>query len=408
VLVDQGISSLTNFLVTLYAMRTLSLPQFGVFSIVVGVYIVAYAVVRGLCVEVLLSSYASASEGVRRVNAARAVGATALLATVVVSVSLACLILPIGSQTKLTVIGASALLAPILIQDAWRYYWFCGPTAWGAALNDAVCLAATCCGAAWLSWRHLSGVLPVLGIWAAGAAVGAVVASIQLRSLPDLRHGLRWVRVHRGVGLVLFASGFVSTASCRLVPVLIGWTAGLAQVGRVAASLAILAPINVLTTASRVYLLPETARRVEHDVSRLPRLMASFSVLLAALPMLALAYAVVPDGVGQWYAGHNWTAAGECLLPIALWPATSAPIMIVSCGLRASGHLRTMLRLDLLVGAAQISGATIGAALAGGYGAAWGVVAANVLTLLAGARTFRRLHRRDVERIRAGRDLVSA
>src|SRR5258706_2826767 len=79
VLVDQGISSLTNFVVVLYAMHTLSLAEFGAFSIVVGCYIVAFAAVRGLCVEVLLSSYAGATEAELRVNARRAVGATALL-----------------------------------------------------------------------------------------------------------------------------------------------------------------------------------------------------------------------------------------------------------------------------------------------------------------------------------------
>jgi O-antigen/teichoic acid export membrane protein len=346
-------------------------------------------VTRSLCLEVLLSRYAQ-SDALTVLAAVRAAtGASTVVGCTLVVASSALAMLGCGASPGTTAL-LGAMLVPILIQDALRFYWLASGRPAGAAANDGACLIGTIAAAVALSSAGYAGVTAVFGSWALGAGLAAGIAFARVGVLPDIRRGVPWIWAHRSVGLPLAGGTLVAQGSARVSLAAVGAIAGLTQLGMVAASMTILAPLNVLSAGCYLYGVAEAARRVRAGRIDLGRLIAALSgAVTSCIVVVAAVCLAVPDGIGAAVLGSNWSAGQACLVPVLVWFLSSALLVCLKCAMRAFGDNQVIFRLYVVQGLAQVASASVGAAMAGALGAAWGVASASALCLLCWLRAYR-------------------
>ena len=120
---DQGVSSLTNFAVSIYVARTLGAAQFGAFSLAYVTYGFALNASRGLSTDPLMVRFSGTDLPTWRRAVATCTGTAAI----------------VGLIAGLFVLGAAALISGtagaaflalgltlpgLMLQDSWRYSFF--------------------------------------------------------------------------------------------------------------------------------------------------------------------------------------------------------------------------------------------------------------------------------------------
>ena len=134
---DQGMSSLTNFAVSIYIARTLGAVQFGAFSLAYVTYGFALQASRGLTTDPLLVRFSGTDLPTWRRAVATCTGAAALtgLATgacVLVAAAL------LGGPARLAFFALGLTLPGLLLQDSWRFAFFALGRGSQAFLNDTI------------------------------------------------------------------------------------------------------------------------------------------------------------------------------------------------------------------------------------------------------------------------------
>ena len=120
-------------------------------------------------------------------------------------------------------------------------------------------------------------------------------------------------------------------------------------------------------------------------------------VLGVVVPLVALAFYLAPDKVGEIIAGPNWDIAKQLLLPIAISSTALAVRQGSRVGLRVYEQPALILRLAGITAALVLVGTAIGSATGGASGAAWAFASAHVLATAVWWAACRRVVRRNPE-----------
>lgn len=374
---DQIAFSLANFLILFSALHWLGAAPLGAFTLTMTLTILLQTAARSLVLEPLSIRFSTVSTDARRRGGADAAGASLLIGTVVVGLSAAYDLLSSGSLGMTSAAGAT--LVALLVQDAWRFTFFAGRQPWRTALNDTVCLLATA-GLLWFAAAtgRTDGTF-LIAAWGLATAVGAVLGCAQLRTLPSVRGGLRWLRDQRDVGLPLMGSTLAQQAAGRLSLVLVATLAGHAALGLVSASRTLLTPMTAAIAATFSIAVPDAVRRLRRSPEALRRYTSLVSgVLLAATAALSAAIYVLPTSAGRLIAGQNWENAHSLLVPTALWVAGMALSQGPRVGMRALGQATAVFRVSCVLGVILLACTTVGVVTGGATGAAWGFGLASV------------------------------
>ncbi len=369
-LVDQALSSLSNFALTLLAARTLPPAEFGGFALVFAGYLLALGAARGIAAEPLSVRASGVEETGWRVATSQAAGAAAWVGLVFGLGFIA--VGGLGDhdlRAAAVVMGAS--LPALLLQDLWRFALFARQRGRAAAASDLV----------WV--LLLGGLLPwavdhpspsfFVTAWSASGAGAALVGLWQVRTVPrPLRVGVWWSG-NRDLSW-RFAGEFVALAGSGYIALYaIGASAGLADVGALRAAQVLYGPLNVLIMGVRLYSVPEAARRVQRGdasgfLTLCRRVAATLALASAGVIVLAVS---LPDHVGRAILGQAWTTGHPLAVPVGLNIAASGAIVGAVTGFRALQAARVSYRLRLAQSSAAIAGAALGAWVAGAAGAAW-------------------------------------
>jgi len=134
---DQGVSSLTNFVVNLYVARTLGAEQYGAFGLAWVTYSFALNASRGLATDPLMVRFSYTDEPTWRRAVADCTGTAA-----VVGVATGLLVLAatgvLGGATRLAFLGLGLTLPGLMLQDSWRFSFFAHGRGVQAFLNDMI------------------------------------------------------------------------------------------------------------------------------------------------------------------------------------------------------------------------------------------------------------------------------
>lgn len=364
---DQGISSLSNVVVTIFVARSLSAVGFGAFGVAIVAFMLVQGVSRALVGETLLSRYSSVDTETRgslvpdMLAAAVAISAVGVAVVTVVAVAA-------GGEAGRALLALGIVLPLVTVQDTWRYIFIIDRPAAAVAV-DAVWLVAVCAvlsaapsdaGAAWF-----------VIAWGATAGIGAIAGGLLGRGDLAVPHPLRWLRSNRDMGSRFLGEYVTGQAVGQVVLVGVGAIAGLSVIGAVRAAQVFYGPINTVHQGIYLALVPEGARSTGEV--HLRRLMFRATLLLAGVAggwmWLGL---LLPDSWGTTLFGETWPEAGGLLLPIGLAMIAGSAATGAFAGVRALGDARESLRARLRTVGPQLVLPLVGAAFGAGHGYAFG------------------------------------
>ncbi|MPZ91962.1 MAG: hypothetical protein GEU68_10080 [Actinobacteria bacterium] len=369
---DQVLSSLTNYVVLLAALRSLSVTGIGRFTLAYTSTLLTLIIVRSLVLEPLTVRYTVVTAETRRKATADAAGTSlgigllALLATLTAAATLA-------APAREIVVSVGLILPVLLLQDAWRLHHFASGRPWAAALNDATCLLFTLVATVIVLQRSDMSVALLLLAWGLGTFAGVIVGIIQCRTVPNLLGAPRWLLLNRDLGPHLAGERIAATGVVQVSLVIVAAVAGTHALGQLGASRTLMAPVTTLVSALAIFAVPEAARLLARTPERVTRFTVVLSiVIVSAVGLIAVLAMILPNDLGQLFAGDNWSVAKLLLLPVAVWTAASGARQGPSAGLRALDRGRTILTLSVVGAPIVLIGSAAGAYLGAGAGAAWG------------------------------------
>ena len=371
-LLDQGLSSVTNFAVAIVAARELAPRSLGAFAVALATYTIALGIVRAACAETLMVRHgaAAAAEWPALTRASTGL-ATALslgvAATTFVGGSL------LGGDTGRALCALAVLLPGLMVQDAWRYCFVGQGRPAAAAAIDGLWLLLLVPALAVALWAgELSATTLVLA-WGIAGALSAFGALLLDDARPDVRAGRAYLAGNGGLVwryTLEFLSGY---GTYQILVYGLAGHFGLALTGLLRLALTALSPVNVFFQgAYTIATLHGVALRGQGR-----RALARWCVSVsAALSAVAAAWVVsivlAPERLLVSALGPAWPQAASMVLPLGLWLVAIAVQSGASTGLRALADSRRSLLAQLLSAPPLLAFAWTGAALGGARGVAIG------------------------------------
>ena len=313
---DQGMSTLTNFALSILVARTLGAAQFGAFSLAYVTYGFAINASRGLSIEPLLIRFSGTDLRTWRRATAGSTG-TALvvgLATGTCALTAGALV---GGTTGLAFLALGLTLPGLLLQDSWRYAFFALGRGHHAFINDTIWAAIQIPALLLLKLSGHATVFWFVLAWGVSAAIGAAVGSLQARVVPDPVGATQWLVRHRDLGPRYLAENTGGNAADTLRGYGVSYILGLAAVGYVQAAGVLMGPFKILFFGMGMITIPEAARILRRSPRHLPLYCVGVST---GLTVLALVWGVVllvalPHGLGHLMLGSLWRPTYPLVLP---------------------------------------------------------------------------------------------
>jgi O-antigen/teichoic acid export membrane protein len=366
-LLDQVVSSGSNFLVTIIAARSLSASNFGAFALAMAVSIMTVFLTRGLASDPL--STAHASDGPEDMQwAVRSGAGTAVAASVAVAAATVVVGLLIGGTLGTVLMVLAVTLPGLSLQDYLRFVLIVRGQAKQTFLNDlfwtvlqiAFLLAAIGLGGGvvslLLAWAVAGNLAAALGLWQARTWVGGP------RSVGP------WLRRHRDLWPFYVLDNMVYQATNLLLIVVISLATTLAQVGGFRAAMTLYAPLAIIGRGIVGVAVPELARR-QGDPMAVRRASLTIAWMLTPLAVVWTVFLLLlPDSTGRALLGDSWSLAEPLLLLGGASTAVSLFTVGTVVGIRALGAGRDGLTARFVVSALVLAVSSVGAVADGAHG----------------------------------------
>jgi len=367
VMADQGISSLSNVVVSIFAARSLSSDGFGAFGLAVVVCLLVQGTARAMIGEPLLSRFSAADAATRGRLVPDILGAALLLAAIGAG-AVAAGGLAVGGAAGSALLALTPVLPLVLLHDTWRYVFIidrpgaalAADLVWMVAVLAVLPFAPDGAGPAWF-----------VVAWGATAGLGALAGTVLGRSSLGRPRPLTWITTNRDMGTRFLGEFATGQAVGQVVLVAVGAIAGLAALGAVRAAQVIYGPLNTVHQGIYLALVPEGARA--DGGSHLRRLMVKASIALSGVAAVwMLVVLLVPDSWGTALFEDTWNEAGDIMLPMGLAMIAGSAATGGFAGVRALGAARESLRARLRTVGPQLVLPLAGAAAGAGVGYAVG------------------------------------
>jgi O-antigen/teichoic acid export membrane protein len=376
-------SSLTNFLLSIYVARTLGAVAFGAFSLAYVTYAFALSASRGLCTDPFVVRFSGTDLPTWRRAVARCTG-TALIAGLVTG---ACAIVAgrlLGGTAGLSFLALGLTLPGLLLQDSWRYSFFAQGRGHHAFINDTVWAAVLIPSLAFLRISGHANVFWLVFVWGASATAAAAIGPLQARVVPSLAGAWEWLSRHRDLGSRYLAEGSATNGSIQLRTYGFDLILGLAAVGYIQAAGTLMGPFRILMLGIGLFMVPEAVRVLRRSPRHLPLFCLAVSSALALLGFVwgAVLLVALPRGLGQMMLGSIWRPTYPLVVPTTVWVMGMSAMSGAGAGLHALAAARRSLRAALFISALGLACSLLGAMTAGTVGAMWGSAIASWISVL--------------------------
>jgi O-antigen/teichoic acid export membrane protein len=380
-LVDQGLSSLATFAVTILAAAVGTAEGFGHFAVAFTLYLFLLGVSQAMANQVFLMRYPAASEADALAGARAAAGLAFTFglgcAVVLVPVGLA-----FAGDSGPSIATVGALFPLMFTQEAWRGVLIGRGRPKAATLNDGVRTALQLGGmAAVVALGHPEPTTLLLA-WGLAGGVAAALGAVQVGGAPSIPAGLRYLRAHLDISRFLVAEWLLVLGAAQVGLLVVAWLGTPADVGSLRGAQTLLGPMNVLGLGVFSFLLTELVRRPALDLPVLRKVAGAAGGVLA---LVALAWGAVlillPSGVGDLLLGDTWAGASATLLPMTLYVAGAAGATGTLAVLRSLGDARSTFLVNCVLGPLLLTGVVVGQLLGGAVGSAWGFAMATTLVI---------------------------
>lgn len=389
-LVDQTLSSVTNFAVFVLVARTVGPSELGAFSLGFALYLLTVDALRSVAVEPMLVRSSTAGQEGHRASAGAVTG---LAVTVGAGVGILALGvgLVIRGTTGAVLIPLGLALPGLLLQDAWRGVFFARGRPILAAANDAVWAAAQLVAVGAVILFGFTGPGILVAAWGAAGTFAGLVGIAQSRVRPRPTSSLAWFRSHRDLGIRFGAEFAAIRGSSQANLVILGVIAGLGAVGEYRGSLVLMNPTNVISLAVPLVAIPEAVRHMHRGPGRL--LVVARTVSLSVTVLVAIWAAIVlalPASIGEELLGRSWEGARILLPAVVIRNIADGLSGGPMVGLRARANARASLRIQLTLTALVLTVGPASMLIDGALGLAWALAAISVLGVVIWWWTFLR------------------
>lgn len=378
---DQFLSSASNVALGFLLAHELTRDQFGAFGLIYAAYMIALLTHRGVGSTVLQVRFSTISD--EQPGAIRDAAGVAVLVAVAFAVPILVFAQIEGGAIVSGLLVLAVVLVPLLVQDAWRVALFTVARPKSAAVNDLVWIAVEAAALGALLLLDRLTLATAIAAWGCGAAVAALLGMRQTRSFPALRGARKWLIAHRDLGVYQAAEFILIAGTNPAILLILATVASLRDIAALRAAQLVVSPLNLALAAVLLIALPELSRIYAETPERLPRVLDVSGLLFAAA---ALAFGVLvsflPAAVGRALVGPNWNAARPLLMPFAVQYAALGFTTSWLMGLRVLQAARAAFLLQLSFAPAYVAGAVVGEVAAGPFGAACGLAAASILSML--------------------------
>jgi O-antigen/teichoic acid export membrane protein len=366
---DQVMSTLTNFLLSIYVARTLGAAEFGAFTLAYVTYGFAINASRGLSIEPLLVRFSGTDLPSWKRATAGSTGTALLVGLATGTCALVAGAL-VGGATGLAFLALGLTLPTLLLQDSWRYAFFAVGNGHHAFINDAVWAAVQIPALVLLKMSGHANVFWFVLAWGLSSGVAAAIAPLQARVMPNLAGAAKWLSQHRDLGPRYLVENTGGNAADMLRSYIVTLVLGLAAVGYIQAAGLLMGPFRIIYFGLSLILMPEAARLLRRSPRRLPLFCAVISVTLGLLGLAwgAVLLVALPRGLGHLVLGNLWLPTYPLVLPATVAVVSGCVTSGALLGLHALGAARRSLRAVIITSVIVIPCALVGAETGGTLG----------------------------------------
>ncbi|MQA33380.1 hypothetical protein [Modestobacter roseus] len=379
-LLDQGLSSVTNFALSLVAARELGVAELGAFAVAAATYLIALGLVRAACGETLLVRYGGAAAGqwpaLTRASTGLAAGAGCLIAVVVAVAGLV-----VGGRVGPALLGLAATLPALLVQDAWRYCFLGRGRAGAAAALDGVWAVLLVPAFATLLLADRVSAGSLLLAWGLAGAASLPVALAVDRSVPDLLLGRRFLRDNSQLIRRYCLESLTGFGAYQLLVYGLAAQFGLALAGALRLATTALSPVNVLFQGAYTIATLRSVRLRDRGSAEHLRWSVTVGAALAVVAVVWTAVLLLlPSSWVVGLLGPEWPEVRGVVALLGVWLVAIGLQSGAATGLHGLADSGRSLTAQLLSAPALLVLAWAGAVLAGVTGVAVGYAAAGAVS----------------------------
>ncbi|MCC4908095.1 hypothetical protein [Microbacterium sp. cx-59] len=376
---DQGLSSVSNLLLSVLVARVTTLDEFGVFGIAFAIYQFGLGTSRSFLGEPALIRIAKGSS--LSGSAGSLLGASALpgLLGLVVCVIAGALAGPSGTLFFIFAAGFPFLMAV----DSARYWLFANGRPASASLVDGIWIGAQLMSYGVIALLGVTNSSTVLWTWIAGAAVALTVFMLMQRAAPSLRGGWLWIKSTRDLSFRFWGEYLTISGTQQSVIYFSVIFSGLGASAALRGGQVLIGPLSMISMGVAVVALPAMANLVRANaIQMLPRraLLISLSLLAATLVYAALLM-LVPSALGEALLGESWSVGAAIVPLLILQTAVSNVAYGATAALRAMEKARLTFRLRLATLPVSLAAIIFGATFSPA-GAVVGAIIGGTIQLL--------------------------
>ncbi|HMR48177.1 MAG TPA: hypothetical protein PKE40_02505 [Arachnia sp.] len=380
-LVAQAIAALSNFALSVLIARSLDKAAFGSFAMAYVVYGIAFAAMKAVVGQPLQIRFSAAEPEELHRRTGHAMGATLGLSIVVAAV-VAVVGWALGGTTGQALVVLAVWLPALLLQDSCRMAFFAYQLPWRAAIVDTVWAVVQfgllalliAAGTPSLGW--------LMSAWGIGAVASAVAGLLLLRVVPRIAETFTWLREQATLSRYLLAEYILGLGAVQVGTLLIGFILAPAAVGSLRAAQVLLGPLQIVSTASFQFTVPEIARHTGWPARRLLGFAGAVAAgLLFVHVVYVVALLVMPDAWGHFLFADSWRGGALVLLPMGIAACLSCLANPPAGVLYGLGKARVTFRINMLKAPIILVLLLSGTFLFGVVGSAWAFVSIEAIIL---------------------------
>jgi len=401
---DQGMSSVSNFLVGVAAARISGAKGLGVFSFAYVCWLLLAALHRALVTDPMaIENDAWQPDAPGRLRRGLAAECSLGLGAMALSVTLAGILLLAGQRGYgMELLAFVPWLVPLVVQDYWRWVGFMQKRPGKALANDTVFNVAFGVVLVLLVLAHSHSIVALTAAWGIGGLAGAVFGLWQYSVRPMGRGGVTMLRSRLHMSKWLGANSATAWGASQVTALIAAFILGPAGLGHLrAAQTLVVGPTLVLIQAGGSVGLPEaSAALANHGWAGLRRV--ARIVTGAGMLSIGLVGAIVAIR-GSWLLnliygskggfGHYWLSSDFFVVSVLINSMGLGAILI----LKASKQTRGLFIASIVGLLASLVLVSVLAKLYGVPGAAAASIPSAALSLLF-MLYFKRLARMDLAR----------
>ena len=369
VTIDQGLSSASNLLVTLWVAHVASATTFGSFSLLLLVYTFVMSPIQALISMRVVVHPADADDRPREVlGSAFVLGLAA--GVVIAAIGAVQLALHVGIGGAMIALGVA--MPALTIQDVGRWVAVARSKPMGAIVLDGVWVVVLVGVFVAMEQRGLHSLFLLTLAWAGSGAFSALVLFAQYGVFRPREISLRWLRERWDASWRLLVGNICSAGSILGGAVLVALVASPVAVAAVRAAILLGRPTTAVQNAVASSMAADVARE-KPDNRGLLRHQRRTMLIAAAVGLVNLVVLVfLPDSVGSQLLGSVWPVISPLMLPIALWLVVAAAQAGVPPALIGRHQFHIAMVIQIITGVLSMLALVIGALPGGASGAVWG------------------------------------